>query len=82
MEFKAQDTEDVAFAARVAAVEGQVTVKPIVGLTTELKATVPEKSKVLVRLTDNAGPVAPKLKLTGVPAEILNSPMCTTEDAG
>ncbi len=82
MEFKAQDAEDVALAARVVPVKGQVTVKPVVGLTTELRAKVPEKSNVLVRPTDNATPVAPKLKLTGVPAEILNSPMCTTEDAG
>ncbi len=53
---------------------GQVTVKPVDGLTTELRLTLPTKLKVLVRVTDIAAPVAPELKLTGVPADIVKSP--------
>ncbi len=61
-------------AARLVAVAGQLTVKPEVGLTTELRLTLPTKLKVLVRLTEIAAPVAPELKLTGVPTEMVKSP--------
>ncbi len=69
-----QEAEAVEFAVRLVAVAGQVTVKPVVGLTTELRLTVPAKLKVLVRVTDIAAPVAPVLKLTGVPMLMVKSP--------
>ncbi len=74
MELSVHDDDTVAFAVIPTAVAGQVTVKPVVGLTTELRLTVPAKLNVLVRLTDIAAPVAPELKLTGVPAEMVKSP--------
>ncbi len=67
------------FAVRLVAVPGQVTVRPVVGLTTELRATVPAKLKVLVRLTETAAPAAPELKLTGVPTLTVKSPKWTIE---
>ncbi len=76
-----QDAETVALAVTLVAVAGQVTVSPVVGLTTEASDTLPAKLKVLVRLTEMAAPVAPELKFTGVPAEMVKSPTCTTEDA-
>ncbi len=69
-----QDAGVVALAVRVTAVAGQVTVSPVVGLTTDESATVPAKLKVLVRLTEIAEPVAPVLKLTGEPTLIVKSP--------
>ncbi len=69
-----QDAEAVAFAARLVAAAGQVTVRPVVGLTTEVRATVPAKFWMLVSETDIAAPVPPLLKLTGVPTEIVKSP--------
>ncbi len=74
VEVKVQDEDTVAFAVILTAVAGQVTVRPVVGLTTELRATVPAKLKVLVRLTEIAAPVAPVLKLTGVPTLMVKSP--------
>lgn len=64
-------------AAILTAVAGQATVSPEVGLTTEVRPTVPEKLNVLVRLTEIAAPVAPELKLTGVPTVIVKSPTWT-----
>ncbi len=81
VELSVQDAEAVALAVRLVAVAGQVTVRPVVGLTTEVRLTVPAKLKVLVRLTDIAVPVAPELKLTGVPTDIVKSPTWTIEDA-
>ncbi len=81
MEARAQDAEAVALAVRVMAEARHVTVKPVVGMTTEPRPTVPAKLKVLVRLTDMAVPVAPELKLTGVPTDIAKSPTWTTEEA-
>ncbi len=78
-EVKVQEAGEVALAVTVTAVAGQVTVKPVVGLMTELRLTVPAKLKVLVRLTEIAAPVAPELKFTGVPTEIVKSPTWTTE---
>jgi hypothetical protein len=55
---------------------GHVTVKPVTGLVTGVRATVPAKLKVLVKLTDIAEPVAPELKLTGLLTEMVKSPTC------
>ena len=60
---------------------GQVTVKPVAGLVTGVRVTVPAKLNVLVRETDIAEPVAPELKLTGVPTVIVKSPTWTVETA-
>ncbi len=43
MELKVQDVDAVALAVRLVAVAGHVTVRPVVGLTTELRETVPAK---------------------------------------
>ncbi len=56
------------------AVAGQVTVNPVVGPTTEERATVPAKLLTLFRKTNTAAPVAPLLKFTGVPTLMANSP--------
>ncbi len=61
------------------AVDGQVTVRPVVGLATADNATVPAKLLTLVSETEIAVPVAPELKLTGVPTLIVKSPTCTIE---
>ncbi len=80
-ELSVQDADAVALAVRLVAVAGQVTVSPVVGLTTEVTVTLPAKLNVLVRVTDMAAPVAPELKLTGVPTEMVKSPTWTIEDA-
>ncbi len=64
-------------AAMLTAVAGQVTVNPVVGLTTADNATVPAKLLTLVNDTETAAPVAPLLKFTGVPTEIVKSPTWT-----
>ncbi len=69
-----QDAGVVALAVRLTAVAGQVTVSPVVGLTTDESATVPAKLKVLVRDTEIDAPVAPVLKLTGLLTVIVKSP--------
>ncbi len=51
-----------------------MTVKPVAGLVTAERLTVPAKLKVLVRETDIAEPVAPELKLTGLPTLIVKLP--------
>ncbi len=79
VEARAQDVEAVALAVRLVAVAGQVTVRPVVWLTTEVRAILPAKLNVLVNETDVAAPVAPELKFTGVPTEIVKSPTWTTE---
>ena len=53
---------------------GHVTVKPVAGLTTADRLTVPAKLNVLVRETEIAEPVAPELKFTGVPTLIVKLP--------
>ena len=58
---------------------GHVTVSPVAGLVTGLRATVPAKLNVLVRETEMAEPVAPELKLTGVPTLIVKLPTCETK---
>ncbi len=81
VELRVQDAEAVALAARVVAVAGQVTDSPVVGLTTEDRAIVPAKLFTLVSEMEIDAPVAPELKLTGVPTLMVKSPTCTTEDA-
>ena len=67
------DAATVAFAVMLTGA-GQVTVKPVAGLVTGVRVTVPAKLNVLVRLTDIAEPVAPELKFTGLPTEMVKSP--------
>ena len=58
---------------------GHVTVNPVAGLVTGVRATVPAKLNVLVRETEIAEPVAPELKLTGEPTLIVKLPTWTVE---
>jgi hypothetical protein len=60
---------------------GQVTAKPVTGLVTGERATVPAKLNVLVRETDIAEPVAPELKLTGLPTLVVKLPTWTVDAA-
>ena len=53
---------------------GHVTVSPVAGLVTGVRATVPAKLNVLVKETEIADPVAPELNFTGLPTEIEKSP--------
>ena len=55
-----------------------MTVNPVAGLVTGVRVTVPAKLNVLVRETDIAEPVAPELKLTGVPTLTVKLPTWTT----
>ena len=71
-----QEAATVAFAVILTGA-GQVTVKPVTGLVTAVKLIVPAKLNVLVSETDIAEPVAPELKLTGVPTLIVKSPTWT-----
>ncbi len=73
VELKVHEATTVAFAVILTGA-GHVTVKPVAGLVTGVRVTVPAKLKVLVRLTDIAEPVAPELKFTGLPTEIVKSP--------
>ena len=72
------DAATVAFAVTLTGA-GQVTVNPVTGLVTGLRATVPAKLNVLVKLTEIAEPVAPELKFTGLPTLIVKSPTWTVE---
>ena len=77
------DAVTVALAVMLVAVVGHVTVRPVAGVTAELREMLPAKLNVLVRVTAIAAPVAPLLKLTGLAAEIVKSPTCTvTAPAG
>ena len=80
VELRVQEAATVAFAVMLTGA-GQVTVKPVAGLVTGVRVTVPAKLNVLVRETDIAEPVAPELKLTGVPTVIVKSPTWTVETA-
>ncbi len=73
-ELNVQDEETVVLAAILTAVAGQATTRPEVGLTTDVRPTVPAKLNVLVRLTEIATPVPPELKLIGVPTLTVKSP--------
>ncbi len=74
MELKVQDDDTVALPVMLTAVAGQVTVRPVAGLTTADSAIVPAKLFTLARETETIAPVAPELKLTGVPTLIVKSP--------
>jgi hypothetical protein len=74
---RAQEAATVAFAVMLTGA-GQVTVKPVTGLVTGVRVTVPAKLNVLVRLTEMAAPVAPELKFTGVLVEMVKLPTWTT----
>ena len=69
------DAATVAFAVTLTGA-GHVTVSPVAGLVTGVRATVPAKLNVLVKLTDIDEPVAPELKFTGLPTEMVKSPTC------
>ena len=73
MDDRVQDAATVAFAVMLTGA-GQVTVSPVAGLLTGVRVTVPAKLNVLVRETEIAEPVAPELKLTGLPTLIVKSP--------
>jgi hypothetical protein len=77
---RVQDAATVPF-AEILTGAGQVTVSPVAGLTTAMRLILPAKLNVLVRPTDIADPVAPELKLTGVPVEIVKSPTWTVDNA-
>jgi hypothetical protein len=68
-----QDAATVAFAIMLTGA-GQVTIKPVAGLVTGVRVTVPAKLNVLVMLTEIAEPVAPELKFTGLPTLRVKSP--------
>ena len=69
------DAATVAFAVILTGA-GHVTVNLVAGLVTAARLTVPAKLNVLVRETDIAEPVAPELKFTGLPTEMVKSPTC------
>ena len=73
VETKVHEAATVAFAVILTGA-GQVTVKPVTGLVTAARLTVPAKLNVLVRETEIAEPVAPELKLTGLPTLIVKLP--------
>ena len=72
---RVHDAATVAFAVILTGA-GHVTVNPVAGLVTGVRATVPAKLNVLVKLTDIDEPVAPELKFTGLPTEMVKSPTC------
>ncbi len=74
MDAKVHEAVTVAFAVMLVAVVGQVTVKPVTGVVTEVRLIVPAKLNVLVRVTVIAEPVAPLLKLTGLLTESVKPP--------
>ncbi len=77
VELRVQDVEAVALAVRLVVVAGQLSVRPVDGLTRELRVTLPTKLKILFRETEIETPETPELKLTGVPTEIAKSPTWT-----
>ncbi len=72
VELNVHDVGTVAFAVRLTGA-GQVTVRPVVGLTVGVRVTEPTKFCKLVRVTDIEAPVAPVLKFTE-DADIAKSP--------
>ena len=74
-----QDAVTVALAVMLVAVVGQVTVRPVAGVTEADRLILPTKFWTLVRVTVMAAPVAPLLKLTGEDTEIVKSPTWTVE---
>ena len=79
VEVRLQDAPSVTLAVMAMEEVGQLTVRPVLGLTVEAIVMPPAKLKVLVRLSDNAVPMDPELKLTGVPPDTEKSPTWTTE---
>ncbi len=75
VELRVHEAATVAFAVILTGA-GHVTVNPVAGLVTGVRATVPAKLNVLVSETEMADPVAPELKFTGLPTEMLKSPTC------
>ncbi len=75
VELNVHDAATVALAVMLTGA-GHVTVKPVAGLVTGVRATVPAKLNVLVSETEMADPVAPELKFTGLLTEIAKSPTC------
>ena len=73
MDDRVQEAATVAFAVMLTGA-GQATVNPVAGLVTAARLIVPAKLNVLVRETEIAEPVAPELKLTGLPTLIVKSP--------
>ena len=73
VELRVHEAATVAFAVIVTGA-GHVTVNPVAGLVTGVRLIVPAKLNVLVRETDIAEPVAPELKFTGLPTEMVKSP--------
>ena len=73
MDDRVQEAATVAFAVMLTGA-GQATVNPVAGLVTGVRLIVPAKLNVLVRETEIAEPVAPELKLTGLPTLIVKSP--------
>ncbi len=80
MEVSVHWVATVALAVMLAAVAGQVPVRLVGELVTAPRLTVPAKLSVLARLTEIAAPVAPELKLTGVPTDTVKSPTWTIND--
>jgi len=78
VELKVQEAATVAFAVILTGA-GHVTVNPVAGLVTGVRVTVPAKLNVLVKETEMADPVAPELKFTGLPTEMVKSPTWTVE---
>ena len=73
VELRVHDAATVALAVMLTGA-GHVTVNPVAGLVTGVRATVPAKLNVLVRETEIAEPVAPELKFTGLLTEIVKLP--------
>jgi hypothetical protein len=80
MELRVHDAATVEFALMLTGA-GHVTVRPVTGLVTGDRATVPAKLKVLVRETEMAEPIAPELKFTGLLTEMVKSPTWTVDRA-
>lgn len=76
-EFSVQADGTVAFALILTGLAGQVTPRPLLGLTTAESPIVPAKLLVLVSEMETAAPVAPELKFTGVTSTMVKSPTCT-----
>ncbi len=63
-ELSEHETLAVAFAVRTTGVDGQVALSPVVGVTVELRLTLPAKLFTLDRTTVKGRFVTPVLKLT------------------
>ena len=76
---RVHDAVTVALAVILVAVVGQVTVRPVAGLTADARLMLPAKFWTLVIVTVIAEPVAPLLRLTGLVTESVKSPTWTVE---